>query len=561
MSNPDVDPEALLQQQLDGEPWADPVPLDAMPDVPSFPDGVFVGAFADYLAALAEAYQTPFDLPAMLALGVVSGALAQRLRLQVHDGWTEEPVLWVLVLQDSGTRKSPVLVALMRPVHTWEEHQGREQAPALARAREARNVKVAQVERLRRELAKAKPKNAIADSDLLGRVSAELASTKAPAEPVLVVSDATAEALAKLLEVSGERALIASAEADALDVVLGRYSEGRANVGLLLKSYNGEPERIRRKTGGNVELARPLIALALTAQPGAVAALLGHQQARARGFFARMLLSVPRDFVGFRRVDAPPVPAALADRYGATLGQVFAWPTPDDGPNIVRLSADAAARLRRFQEAHEKRMRPDGDLAEHREWAAKEVGNLCRVALVLACLDAAAPQGAVAFAWGGAPVEVTSEAMERALRLAPYLEAHQRAAGSLGLSPTTGIARRLLGWVRREGRQMFSVRDAYRACRPATETARDVEAPLRLLTDCAYLRPLPAKGGAGRPSETFEVNPAAHSRCLDPPGQNGQSGQNPTDPVGSVHSGHSVQEVHNDEGQATGDTAEEVRVW
>ena len=131
MSTPDnADAEKLLREQLDGEPWPEPIPLDAMPDVPSFPDGVFVGVFADYLAGLAEAYQTPLDLPAMLALGVVSGALAQRLRLQVRDGWAEEPVLWPLVLQDSGARKSPVLAALMRPIHAWEEHEGREQAPA-----------------------------------------------------------------------------------------------------------------------------------------------------------------------------------------------------------------------------------------------------------------------------------------------------------------------------------------------------------------------------------------------------------------------------------------------
>jgi len=555
-----IDAEKLLRSELAGEPWPEPVPLDTMPDVPPFPVGVFVGQFGDYLAALAEAYQTPYDLSAMLALGVASGALAHRLRLEVREGWTEEPVLWPLVLQESGSRKSPVLSALMRPVHAWEREEGRKLASVLARAREARSVKVAQVERLRRDLAKPSPKDAVANRELLANLSAELAATKPPAEPILVVSDATTEALAKFLEQSGERALIASAEADVLDVVLGRYSEGRANVGLLCKAYNGEPERIRRKTGGNVELTRPLIALALTAQPGAVSSLLGHAQARARGFFARMLLAVPRDRVGFRHIDPAAVPASLTDAYALTLAQLFAWPTPDDGPTTVPLGAEGLELLRPFMTDHEKRMRPDGNLGDCREWAAKETGNLCRVALLLVCLDAATPRAGTALAWGGPPAEVPADALRRAFLLAPYLEAHQRATGSLGLSPTTALARRLLGWIRRERLGTFTVRDAYRACRPTTETARDVEAPLRLLVDCGHLRPLPPKAGPGRPSDAYEVNPA--TLRAPPHGQNGQNGQNPADHPSSVHSVHSVHGGHDqNEGRAPADPSDEVATW
>jgi hypothetical protein len=368
---------ARLQELADSLAWPEPKPLESASVPPPFPTGVFTGDVANFIVGLAETYQTPVDLPAALALGVVSATLMQRINLRVSEDWIEEPVLWCLVVQDSGARKSPVLAALLKPVRTWEQEEGKRQASSLAEAREERRVKEARLEFLRRDLARGKSGTEGRDHRTLKELSANLATTRLPAEPVLVVSDATPEALAKFLEASGERALIASAEADALDVILGRYSEGQANLGLMLKSYAAESDRIRRKTSSCLDLARPLIAVAVTAQPAAVVELLGHRQARGRGFFARMLVVAPRDFVGYRSLDATPLAPGLARAYATAITRLLAWPTPQGGPRTAPLSADATELLRAFRASHEARLRPDGDLARCREWAAKEVG--CRV--------------------------------------------------------------------------------------------------------------------------------------------------------------------------------------
>ena len=98
-----------------------------------------------------------------------------------------------------------------------------------------------------------------------------------------------------------------------------------------------------------------------------------------RGLPARFLYSLPQSLVGHRRPGAPPVPAAVADRYALELHALAASltrPVDGDGPALLALDQLAGERLLLgFERDLEPRLAAgSGDLAHLAGWAAKLAG-------------------------------------------------------------------------------------------------------------------------------------------------------------------------------------------
>lgn len=502
---------AKLVQANPAEPWPVPVPLDARPDLPEFPlDQVFTDGLqeiGDFAEAVAAAYQVPVDLVVCAILSITAACLMQRVRLEVATEWDEQVPVWTLILLPSGTRKSPVIARLLRPINAWAASEIELARPDLAKWKARSELREQKIRELRTTAAKERDAiKAAALTRKLEDLAAEAAIDKPPPRPDLIATEATSEGLGKMLSSNGERVLICAAEADALDVLLGRYSDA-PNLGVCLAGYSGERYHAQRKMSGNTELDRPLVTMALVVQPSAVRALLTDEQAKGRGFLARFMFCVPVDSVGHRSLDSRPVPAALSEVYGQAVTRMLSWRSfkPNEPLPVLALTPEAAAALRAFRAAHEPRMARDGDLFEMREWASKEVGNLCRIALVMECLATALKDG------HAPPSFISAATMRQALALAPYFEAHARAAeGTVGMSRDVALARRLMKWIRQERRTHFGLADAARGLRPHTQRVEQLLGPAGLLTDLGWLRQADVSrhGPGRRPAPAFEVNPA-----------------------------------------------------
>lgn len=502
---------AKLLPQNPSEPWPVPVPLDARPDLPDFPLGeAWSGAVAsigEFAQAVAASYQVPVDLVVCAIQSICAACLMQRVRLAVADEWDEQVPAWTLILLPSGTRKSPVLARLLRPIKTWEASETERTRPDLAKWKARSDLREQKIRELRSTAAKAKDPVKVATlTQTLENLAAEAAADRPPPRADFIATEATSEGLGKMLSSNGERVLLCAAEADALDVLLGRYGDA-PNLGVCLAGYSGEPYHAQRKMAGNTELDRPLVTIALVVQPSAARELLNDDQAKGRGFLARFLYSVPFDSVGHRSIDSQPISRALSDVYGRAVTRMLSWRsfTPTEPLPVATLSAEAAAELRAFRAAHEPRMARDGDLCEMREWASKEVGNICRIALVLESLAAARDQADVP------PRLISASIMRQALALAPYFEAHARAAeGTLGMSRDAAMAHRLMKWIRRERRTQLDLAEAVRGLRPHVQRVQQLLGAAGLLTDLGWLRQVEvSKRGPGRrAAPAFEVNPA-----------------------------------------------------
>lgn len=511
--NEPIDAAAAAWQAVPPDPaltsWQPPKPLiDGGEPMPfplatAFPESL--GALAEYCKGLAQEVQVPVDLPAMLVPAVTSVCIAQKFVIELHDGYRENTPIWSLVLLPSGERKSATFRRVMDPVHEWEKEEAERLAPEISAARERREL-------MERDRAEARRKAGTGDTESRDRaveLAKQIDAAVLPSPPSLVATDVTSEALVGMMVSNGERALVASPEGDALDVMMGRYDEkARPNLGIWLKGHSGDRVRVHRRGREPEYLDGPMLSIAMTVQPEAVRGTFSSRVAHGRGLLARFMTSVPTGKIGYRVIQPTRVAEGLEMSYIGAIRRLLGLPLDASmGPRVVRLSPGAALAFIEFQKEVEADLRLGGDLGDRREWGAKLCGAIARIALGLYCLE----QFGNGTRYPG-ELAVGPEVMRAAISWAPYLKDHQRRATAVvGCDPETVVAERILGWLTRAGVQTFSLRDSFTACRGLfAKKVAEFEPAIDLLIDLGYIRPVryPTESKSGRPSSPeFEVNP------------------------------------------------------
>lgn len=547
----DFTPEARLEAELVDEPWREPESLSITPDPEPFPLETALPPVLSWLreftAATATALQVPVDLVSALTLPVFGVAVSGKIEVEPQPGWRETMALWSLVLLPSGERKSAALGVLVDPVRSWCRRRADAMRDVCARHAARVRIETAKMTRAEKDAAKDNA-DAVAASDQAQRFAVELAvlNAAAPRAPSLVASDATPQAVGLILARNNERALIASPEGAIVEVMLGRYADGKPELDMFLAAQAGDAIEIERVGRDSVRLSRPALSLALAVQPEAVRGLYASRAAAGKGLLARCLTVWPAPMVGSRQLRPDPVPKALSDRYekavhdlldalpaeALSLDQIDAWHNEGRLPGVpllLRPDPAADALLLAFRAEVERALRPDGAEAASLSWLSKLSGTVVRIAGVLHAVSYGIERGR--------PID--ADAMRAAIEWGRYLWQHARRVGALaGEDEAATVAELVQRWIRRTGRTTFSRRDAFDACRgPACLVVDEIDPALELLVERGWTRRLPSpppRATGGRPpSPRFEVNPALFARGRgesDAPGP-----QNPQNPHNGLH--------------------------
>jgi replicative DNA helicase len=494
-----------------GRAWEPPAPFGGTGEVPPFPVEVLPGWLGEYVAAVATATQTPSDLAGMLALAVLATVSAGAVEVEPRLGWREPLCLFVAVGMDAGARKSAVFTALTRPVAEFERDQAAAALPGITESATLRRIADQAAATAEAAAGKAPAsQQEEARAEAIAR-AAEASALVVPPVPRWLVDDATPEALAGLLATYGRIALL-SPEGDVFDQMAGRYSQsGGPNLGVYLKGHAGDLLKVDRRGRPPEYVERPCLTIGLAVQPEVLRGLASRPGFGGRGLLARFLYSLPTSLVGHRQPGAPPVPAAVADRYTLELTALAASLTiPADlnageGPAVLTLDQAAAELLLGFERDLEPRLAAgSGDLAHLAGWAAKLAGATCRLAALLHLA------GHLRDGWAR---PINADTFAGAARLAGYLVDHARAVFDLmGADPRVDDARWLLDWITRTNQTQFTRRDAHVATpRGRFPKATSLDPALALLEEHGYLRRVDAdssgpKGGRP-PSPRFLVNP------------------------------------------------------
>ncbi len=483
--------------------WPVPLPLTTG-QRPPFPLDIFPGWLQDYTGSVAEAFQTPVDLPALLALDEIAVGAARHCRLEIRADWSETLCLWMVIVLPSGERKSPVFTELMQPLRSYERTYNDAHRLEIARAQ-------ARARQLDQQIAKAErapyddPEGARA---VLDRLVAERLDLTVPEELELYVGDVTPERLATVLAEQHGAVGMLSDEGGLLTTVTGRrYGDGGVQIDELLKAYSGTEFKIGR-AGRRVHVLHPAFTVGLTVQPAILHDLLTQPEFNGRGFVARFLFSLPESRVGHRLSNPPPVDRQARLRWHRHMHELLALEPPiatpglDDDAWLLQLSDAAREPVYAFMDWLEPQMAPGGALASEAQWANKLTGTATRIGALLTFAHRGVD--------GTIEQPIGRDAMEQSLRLArSYLIPHAQAAlGMAGMDPRIAQAQQIVAWAGRKRRHAFARRDLRSDLRHTMQDPRDLDRALDLLCDFQYLRRQGTPSGRPGPkAEVYFVNP------------------------------------------------------
>ncbi|MCC6677936.1 MAG: DUF3987 domain-containing protein [Phycisphaerales bacterium] len=486
--------------------WPDPEPLvDDRAPAPFPAHAIFPDAARAFVEAVARAYAVPLDLPALLYFTLAGGCLTYAGNgcriVRVTPPWSETLNIYSIVALPSGSRKSQTFARMIGPVREYERELVEATRSDVSRATALRDIDANHLDRLKRSgtLSAEEQEEAL-------MLAEKLASEPPPMAPRLLAEDITSERLAGLLSEQGGRIIVASPECDLIGLLRGRYADkGGVNLDPFLKGSSGEPLTVDRQSR-HLHVPRPLVSIAMSAQPGALDAMLSDPVLNDRGLNPRFVFAVPASNLGEREMRTPPIPADVEQGYARLMRRALAW---DGGmaPGQLRevpLTDKAVTHLDDWWRVNERTMRPDGPLADFTGWASKLPGTVVRLAAITTLMD------------NPGATEIDHGAVMMATDIGDWARAHAlRAFGSAGLDPELSRARRVLGWLirasARTGLRVFTRREVFQGLKGSTHTtfrrAEDVEEPLRALEARGWLRWL---GGEG--TTTVELHPRA-SEC------------------------------------------------
>jgi len=203
----------------------------------------------------------------MLALSVGAAAGAKVVEVEIWEGWKEPLNLFTVTGLRPGSRKTTVFQRMCAPLEAREAQLIEDTAPEIAEQRTRHKI---YEERLKKVQAKA----AKSEGDELDTLTADamqaasdLDSIKVPAQPRVLVDDASPERLTTLLADQGGRIALMSPEGGVFDMMAGRYSQGVPNLDVYLKGHAGDALRVDRVGRPSDYIQNPALTIGLAVQP------------------------------------------------------------------------------------------------------------------------------------------------------------------------------------------------------------------------------------------------------------------------------------------------------
>jgi hypothetical protein len=483
-----ADLAALIERLAHGvEPWrpadADdlafrPFPVDALPAA--------IRGFVDAGGKAIDCDSSYIALPLLTAIGA---AIGNTRRLELKRGWLVPPILWCVIVGESGTTKTPAFKLVMRPVRERQEK---------AWQRHAETMKQYENDLARYD------KEMAAWKKCKDKFQEPPTRSDPPACERYIVSDTTVEALAPILLANPRGVLLARDELAGWLGSFDRYAgKGKASADAAnwLSMFNAESIIVDRKTGTPRTIHVPQAAVCVCGgiQPTILQRALTIEY-RENGILARLLLAYPpRRTKRWTEADIDPIAetklARLFDRFYEL--QLTQDGEPNNPPTVIHLSPDAKAAWTTYYNEHAVEQADlVGDLAA--AWSKLEE-YAARLALLIHFVRWAARDPTL-----GDTENVDVASMTAAIRLTQWFKREaQRVYATLDETETDRHQRRLAEWIDRKGGSV-TAREVQHGCRWLKEPGM-AEAALEELVKAGRgtWRDAPTTAKGGRPGRVF----------------------------------------------------------
>ena len=467
------------------EPY-EPFPVDALPE-----------PLRRFVVEGAEALQCDHAHLALPLLTVVAAAIGNTRRLRLKRDWLVPPILWAVVVAESGGAKTPALRLVLRPVRE-------RQREALERYEEAKRKYEAAVLRYEKDLAEWRRSK----DTMMGPPE----KPEPPKAERFIVSDTTLEALAPLLLENPRGLLLASDELSAWIGSFDRYVNTKGgDLGRWLGIHAGECVIVDRKTEPRtIFVPSPCLSICGGIQPSTLTRLMATSY-RDCGLAARILWAYPpKRRKRWTEADINPATQAAVARLIDRLYTL--QPTTDErgniSPVILDLTPEAKELWANYYNAHaDEWIDLSGELAS--AWAKLEEAAV-RLALVIHCTRLATRDATTD--------AVDAVSMQSGITLATWFKREARRVHAL-FTETDEEAdqRRLIEWIEARG-GAATVRDLTHGLRRFRNQPGAAEAALTGLVKAGlgHWESPPSNQKGGRPTRVFRLVSKCH-RHQNPP--------------------------------------------
>ena len=499
--------KALALASESSTAWPAPLWLYKSPVTPKFPVKSMPLWTREFITETASSVGVAVDNVGAAVLGVLAGALAKKVTVEIHETWVEPIALYILGMAPPGDGKTPGLGLAMEPVREFERCERIRLHDEIAVKQQDYAQKKRRLKVLENKLAEDAEKDRKHREGFLSEVDGlvrELAGQAKPDYPRFETNNFTPPALARLMGRNDGRMMVVTDEGNELFAILtGKHVKDGSDATLFKQAWSEAPyveERIGRE---GTRLERPLLNVVAMIQPEALRALRGRSALTGLGVMDRFLVTMPESKMA--PAETTEVSEIARTKYKAGVQTLLMRSIPES-PAVLSLSPEAADKLQAFR----KQLNLDTDdgrvLDGLRGVASKLKAYAARVAGILHTANYR----------GGAENfnSINADTVKDAIAIVNYWKAAAATVyGYLGRNERTARAHRVWRFLLRRASRLtpekaatFKKQDVWqntKAARGSIQTADDLNAALKVLVDAFYVRQ--AKTGAG----VYEINPEA----------------------------------------------------
>lgn len=248
----------------------------------------------DLISNIAKLQQVPAGFPALIALGMASGAVSKAFDITLDEtDWTEPLSLWVMCAMSSGTGKSPVFRPLAQPFREFEKDQAKEFERQIAKWTAIKKRLMAVAVKAERAVGNGDSNPSMLDNLIAAEGALAAHDVDRPQSKGLLASSFTTPALIEFLMAHNERCLIIDPEGGVFEQVF----KGRGDTDLdpWLKAFSCETIKQNRVGGRQGAIERyvdaPMLSMAIATQTEAMD-VFQDSFAASKGFLARFIPAI-----------------------------------------------------------------------------------------------------------------------------------------------------------------------------------------------------------------------------------------------------------------------------
>ena len=517
--------------------WDAPVPFPEK-SVPAFPTEALPKTIQNFVNAVSESTQTPPDLAACTALGILSICNQGKYVVQPKPGWIEPLNTYIMIVARPSERKSVVLSTMMKPVNSYERaYNASHQAEIIWSETQKSSLEKRKEAAIRKS---------VKDPDGASKELMKLAAEEAAFEPKhsleLYTDDCTPEKIAMDLAAQNGRFSIVSSEGGVFGTINGRYNAD-PNMNVWLQGYSGDTIRVDRVGRRPIVINNPALTVILMVQPGVMQSFIGNPAFAGRGLSARFAYSLPESLVGTRKYVTEPVPKEIEREYSTLIDRLLKAESPndfscfieqdnsydpefpfengyspetgdlpietsdslcetDDTPPAILLSEEASALFEKF--CNEVELKLNGEYEEIEGWAGKFCGFVARIAGNFCIAEAVEENGCLI-----QELTVSGKVMENAIKIGRYFVEHAKAAFSYYTDASLdNRCKKLLAKLAERNIKEFTARDIMRIDKQY-KSREQLTPVLNKLCDFGYIteKTPESKSKGGRPTVKYLLNP------------------------------------------------------